>query len=436
VIRRSFGASIATIEWVVTVYLLVVSGLLLSFGRLGDLRGHKPIYLAGFVGFILSSVLCGLAPTAQGLVAFRAVQAVGAAMLFANSPAILTKNFPASERGQALGWQATMTYLGLTVGPVLGGWLAGRFGWRVIFYLNVPMGGLGLWLSLRFIPRDTPASNAERFDWAGAITWMSGLAALLLVLNRGHAWGWTSGLTLLLLVSAGLLLTAFVLLEQRLRSPMLDLGLFRSRSFSAATASAVLNYICVYAIVFLLPFYLIQSRGLSAAETGLLIASQSVMRAVASPTSGTLSDKIGSRLPAALGMAMMALGLFLLSRLAVQSSLLSIALVLGLTGLGAGIFVSPNNSALLGSAPRHRQGIAAGMMATARNLGMVLGVGLAGAMLTTILARSRASPPAAALINAVDISLLVMTGAAALGVLTCALGGGEDRSQEAERWND
>lgn len=421
VIRRSLSTSIASIEWVVTLYLLVVSGLLLSFGRLGDMRGHKPIYVSGFVAFVASSVLCGVAPTTQALVAFRALQAVGAAMLFANSPAILTKSFPATERGQALGWQATMTYLGVTVGPALGGWLAARFGWRAIFFINAPVGLLGLWLSLRFIPGGAPAGNAERFDWAGAVTWMSALAALLLSLNRGHAWGWTSPAIVCLLATAGLLVAVFVVLERRAQSPLLDLGLFQSRSFSAATASAVLNYICVYAIVFLLPFYLIQSRGLGPADTGLLITAQSVMRAIASPISGTWSDRIGSRLPAMLGMATMAFGLFLLSRLGDQTPLINIALALSLTGLGAGIFVSPNNSALMGSAPRHRQGIAAATMATARNLGMVLGVGLAGAALTTVLAHSPAGHSARAMVRAVDVGLLVTAGAAVLGLLTCAM---------------
>ena len=168
VMRTALHSDVAAVEWVVTVYLLVVSGVLLSFGRLGDLRGHKRTYVTGFGIFVVGSALCGIAPTAAALIAFRAFQALGAAMLFANSPAILTKNFPAAQRGQALGMQATMTYLGLSTGPALGGWLAGSLGWRSVFYINVPVGLVALALSLRFIPDDPGAEHAERFDMPGA----------------------------------------------------------------------------------------------------------------------------------------------------------------------------------------------------------------------------------------------------------------------------
>ena len=178
VVARDFQTDVATIEWVVTIYLLVVSGLLLSFGRLGDLRGHKPVYLTGFTIFIAGSALCGLAQSPLMLIGSRAIQALGGAMLFANSPAILTKSFPATERGRALGLQATMTYLGLTVGPSLGGWLTDQLSWRAVFYINVPVGLLALWLSWRFIPKDAPAEGAEKFDRAGAVFFMAGLIAL------------------------------------------------------------------------------------------------------------------------------------------------------------------------------------------------------------------------------------------------------------------
>ena len=175
VVSRDFGVAVSTIEWVITTYLLIVSGLLLSFGRLGDLRGHKAVYVLGFMIFTVASPLCGVSPNALALIAARALQALGAAMLFANSPAILTKNFPAAQRGQVLGLQSMMTYLGLTVGPSLGGWLTLQFGWRAAFFINLPIGLLALWLSIYFIPRDAPADQPEPFDWAGAATFMIGL---------------------------------------------------------------------------------------------------------------------------------------------------------------------------------------------------------------------------------------------------------------------
>ncbi len=168
VLREAFSSSIASIEWVITVYLLILSGLLLSFGRLGDLRGHKNVYLLGFLVFITSSALCGLASSVVVLVIFRSVQALGGAMLAANSPAILTKSFPARQRGQALGLLATMTYLGLTVGPSLGGWLTDQFSWRAVFYINIPVGLVAFILSLRFIDPDTRSTHNETFDFIGA----------------------------------------------------------------------------------------------------------------------------------------------------------------------------------------------------------------------------------------------------------------------------
>jgi EmrB/QacA subfamily drug resistance transporter len=421
-IRRAFGSDVATVEWVVTIYLLVVSGLLLSFGRLGDLRGHKVMYVSGFAVFVGSSALCGLAPSVESLVAFRAVQALGAAMLFANGPAILTGNFPAAQRGQALGLQATMTYLGLTAGPALGGFLAGRFGWRSVFYINVPVGVLALALSARFIPRDRPAERSGRFDVAGAGAFLLGLMTLLLALNQGHDWGWTSAPVLGLLAAAAAFGSIFVAIESRVASPMLDLRLFSSRIFSTSTASAVLNYICLYSIAFLMPFYLIQGRGLGPAQAGLILTAQPLVMAVAAPLSGTLSDRIGSQLLSTAGMAILGIGLLLLARLGSESSFGQVAGALVVVGIGIGIFISPNTSALMGAAPRNRQGIAAGVLATARNVGMVLGVGLAGAIFTTVVARGLAGDPAS-LFTAVRLSFVVAAGVGFLGAVVSAARG-------------
>jgi len=422
VVRESFHSDVAAIEWVIAVYLLLVSGLLLTFGRLGDLYGHRRVYLSGFGIFILGSALCGLAASALALVAFRGVQALGAAMLLSNSPAILTKSFPGTQRGRALGLQATMTYLGLTVGPALGGWLAHTYTWRSVFYINVPVGALAFLLSLRFLPHDRPAEAREQFDLAGAVLFMAGLVSLLLGLNQGHAWGWTSLPILALLAGALVLLGAFVALELRTPAPMLDLSLFRGRVFSAAVGSAVLNYIALYSILFLLPFYLIQGRGLNSAQAGLVLTAQPLVMAICAPISGALSDRIGSRLLATFGMLFLAVGLFILSRSGPQTAWSSISLGLAVAGLGNGTFISPNSSALMGSAPRHRQGIAAGILATSRNVGMVLGIGLAGAILTTVLSHQTGEN----IFPAVQTGLLAASGVALLSSLVSALRGSEN----------
>ncbi len=423
VIRTALKTDISTVEWAVTVYLLVVSGLLLTFGRLGDLRGHKQTYVAGFVIFVLGSVLSGAAPSVVLLIAFRAFQAIGATMLFANSPAILTKNFPSSQRGQALGMQAAMTYLGLTAGPSLGGWLAESFSWRAVFYINVPVGLLALGLSLRFIPNDRGEEQTQRFDLAGAFVLLVGLVGLLLALNQGSDWGWSSPLVLGLIAGSLLVLAVFAALEKRVQAPMLDLSLFSRRVFSSAAASAVLNYVSLYSIVFLMPFYLIQSRGLDPAQAGLLLTAQPLVMAITAPIAGTLSDRIGSRIPATSGMAILAVAMFLLSRLGPTTPFSVVAAYLALAGLGIGVFISPNTSALMGDAPRNRQGIAAGILATARNVGMVLGVGMAGAILTTIMGND----PGPRLINGVDAGFLAGAFAAALGSLISSVRGQEEK---------
>jgi EmrB/QacA subfamily drug resistance transporter len=417
VISGFFETGIAQIQWVVTVYMLVLSGLLLSFGRLGDMRGHKRVYLMGFGVFVAASALCGIAPNAPALIAFRALQALGAAMLSANSPAILTKTFPSAQRGQALGLMATMTYLGLTVGPSLGGWLTFNFSWRWVFYINIPVGLLAIWLSLRHVPNDRGSEALERFDLAGAGAFMVGLVALLFGLNQGYIWGWLSAPILGLLGGAAALLGIFIYLERTVPHPMLDLSLFRVNLFSVSVLSAVLNYICVFSVIFLLPFYLIQGRGLSPAEAGLLLTAQPIVMALVAPISGSLSDKVGARPLTILGMAILAAGLLYMSQLGSGSSHIQIISGLAVVGLGTGIFISPNNSALMGSAPRHRQGIAAGILATARNMGMALGVGISGAIFTTILARGEAAGSTDTLFIAFSTSFLVASGIAALGAL-------------------
>ncbi len=423
VLSQAFGSKIETVEWIVTVYLLVVSGLLLTFGRLGDMQGHKRVYVAGFGIFVLSSALAGMSPSVEALIAFRGLQAIGSAMVLANSPAILTKGFPASQRGQALGMQATMTYLGLSVGPTLGGWLTSQFNWRAVFYINVPVGAAAIALSLLFIHRDTASEVREQFDVKGAVLFLTGLVALLLALDQGQSWGWNSSRILGLAGAAVVLLASFVVLEGRVLSPMLDLSLFRRRLFSAATISAVMNYICVYGVLFMMPFYFIQGRGFSPARAGLILSVQPVIMAIAAPLSGTLSDKIGSRLPGTVGMAILGVGLWLLSGLGADSSLARVAMGLGVTGLGTGIFISPNNSALLGSAPLNRRGIASGVLATARNVGMVLGVGLAGAVFTTVVAAHGGEAAPSALFNGVAAAMRVGAGAAVIGALTSAVRG-------------
>lgn len=421
VIGTDLHTSVAGIEWVSTVYLLVVSSLLLGFGRAGDIYGNKKLYVAGFFVFVGGSALCGLAPTAGALIGLRGIQAIGAAMLFSNAPAILTKTFPPEQRGRALGALGTFTYLGLTVGPSLGGWLAGTFGWRSVFYINVPVGALAIALSLWFIAHDKPEGTKEQFDFKGALLFMTGLVALLAALNEGHAMGWMDTRIMGMFVIAVIMFAAFIYVELHAKSPMLDLSLFSSIEFSSTTLSALLNYCSVFSVLFALPFLLIQGRGLTAQHAGLILTAQPILMAVTAPFSGALSDRIGSRIPATIGMAILTAGILLLAATIQMSTFGAIAASLGVIGFGVGLFVSPNNSALMGAAPRQRQGIASGVLATARNVGMVLGIGISGAVFTTMMARHADASQLGAMLVAVRASLFVAAGFAAFGTLTSAV---------------
>jgi len=416
VVTGYFKTDVATMEWVVTTYLLVVSALLLSVGRLGDMRGNKKIYVNGFGVFVIGSALCGLSPSPTLLILSRGVQAIGAAMLFAISPAILTKNFPARQRGQALGVQGTMTYLGLTTGPFFGGWLADNFGWHSVFFINVPIGILAMSLSLWVIPVDRPSGKHERFDLAGAASFALGLTALLFALDQGHNLGWFSPIILGTLAAAIIILGLFIRLESRVHAPMLDLGLFKRRVFAISTISPILNYICLFSVTFLLPFFLIQGRGLSAAQAGLILTAQPLVMAVTAPFSGSLSDRVGSRIPTTLGMTLLAAGLFVLSRMGPTTPLGLTVLGLAICGLGTGLFVAPNNSALMGDAPRTKQGIAAGVLALARNVGMALGIGLTGAIFNTLLGPA-GDPSRTAIAHAFDGSMVFASGVALVAAI-------------------
>lgn len=382
VIRIAFGAPVASIQWVVTVYLLAMGGLLLAFGRVGDLRGHRRVFLVGFAVFVPASVLCGFAPGEGTLICARILQGIGAAVIVSNSPANLVRSVHPSRIGRALGAQAAMTYLGLTLGPSLGGWLTEHFGWRSVFFINVPVGAAACLLGVRYLPDDRRAkADGERFDIPGTALFTGAFLALLLWLNRGDDWGWTSPGASGLLAGCAALGFLFHRRETRTPSPMLDLRLFDNRLFTMAAGSSLVNYVCVGFVMFLVPFYLIEGRGLSPGHAGLLLTVQSLAMVVTAPASGTLADRIGSRVPATIGMAIFAAGLFVLSAMGGSSpSSLAIAGLL-LTGVGSAIFTTPNNSTLLGAAPQGRHGIASGILATSRLVGITAGVGISGAVL-------------------------------------------------------
>jgi EmrB/QacA subfamily drug resistance transporter len=419
ILTRELDVDISTTGWLLTIYMLIQTGMMLTFGRLGDLRGHKMIYVGGLVAFLVGSVLSGLATGALSLIAARAISALGSAALWANSAAILTHSFPSEQRGRVLGFQSMMVQLGNSCGAPLGGLVVGLLGWRAIFWVSIPVTLLALVLSLRFIQRDQPSSRGERFDITGAALYVLGLMAVLVALNQGHAWGWVSPAVLGSLGAGLTLLTAFVVLEPRLKSPMVDLRLFRERAFAAPIVTMVLNFVCSSSIVFLLPIYLLLGRGMPPVEVGLILISQPLVMASITILSGALSDRIGSRIPATLGMVILSLGLFSLSQADTETPRWWLVLTLATVGVGIGMFNAPNSSAVMGAVPSAQRGVAAAILSTARTLGNTLGLGLAGAIFTTVLAGQAMTDPLP-VIHAVSVGFTTTSVLALVAACTSA----------------
>ncbi|MCC6178669.1 MAG: DHA2 family efflux MFS transporter permease subunit [Chloroflexi bacterium] len=378
-IARSFGAPLAgTIEWVVIAYLLVIATVLLTFGRLSDMIGRKPIFAAGLAIFTLGSGFSGAAPSLSILIVARAIQGLGGALIFAPSVALITDAFPPSEHGKAIGLNAIAVALGISTGPTLGGLITEHLTWHWIFYVNLPVGVAGLIATLRILP--TTRHAPQRFDPLGAILLGLGLGATTLGLSFGSEWGWTSP-QLIATVAVGIVgLVLLIIVEQRIESPTIHLALFRDRVFASAMVSLVLTFLALFAVSFLMPFYLEDLRGFSTQKSGLLLTPMSLVLGVIGPFSGALADRFGSRWLTAGGLTIACVGLVTLTQLDVNTSIVGIIWRLALTGSGIALFQTPNNRALMTAAPRSEQGEASGLLATGRVVGQSVSVAFAGAV--------------------------------------------------------
>jgi EmrB/QacA subfamily drug resistance transporter len=379
-IARHFGRAFsAGVQWVVIAYLVVIAAVLLTIGRLSDIVGRKRIWAAGIALFTVGSALCGAAPSLGLLIACRAVQGVGGAMIMAISPAMLTAAFPPEERGRAIGFNAVFVALGVSAGPTLGGLITEHLSWRWIFYVNLPVGVAGLLATLAVLPRESSPGRG-RFDLAGATFLGVGLASVTGALSLGGEHGWSSRVVIGAFAVAGAAFATFAVVERRARHRLVDYSLFKDRVFASATASLVLSFLAMFAVAFMMPFYLEELRRFSPARSGTFLTPLPLTLAVAAPLAGTIADRFGTRWLAFAGLAMCALSLFLIGTLDASSSGAGIAGRMALAGLGQGLFQTPNNSALLGAAPRDRQGLASGILATGRVVGQSLSVALAGAV--------------------------------------------------------
>ena len=377
-IGRQFHADAVTLSWVATGYLLAAAVFLVPFGRLGDIKGRKKVFVAGIITYSLSTILSAVAPSIGALVAFRVIEGLGGAMIFGTGIAILTSVFPPHERGRALGINTAASYLGLSLGPVLGGFLIHDLGWRSIFLVNIPLCILIVYLVTRRLHGEWAEAKGERFDLGGALLYGLALIGVMLGFARlPRLLG--AGLLCLGIVLAG----AFVHRENRVPSPVINLGLFRTnRVFAFSNLAALINYMATFASGFFLSLYLQYLNGLNAQQAGLVLIAQPAMMALFSPLAGRLSDRIEPRIVASLGMAFSAGGLFLLIFLHAHRDLAFVVGSLALLGFGFALFSSPNTNAAMGSVDKKSFGVASAALSTMRLVGQMFSMGIAVMILT------------------------------------------------------
>ncbi|MDT8378167.1 MAG: MFS transporter [Desulfotignum sp.] len=385
-IMEDLNSDVGTVKWVMVVYLLTVSSLLLTFGRLSDIRGRRQIYVIGFLVFTGGSFLCGQAWTSWMLVGARALQGIGASMLMACSPAMVVDAFPQTERGKALGMMGAVVAMGLTLGPLAGGMILAYFSWRLIFYINIPIGIMAVAAGM-LVLRDLPGGNGSRepLDKAGSLLLIVFLCSLIITLTRIPDWGMISlktGLGLATAIISGL---GFVKNETHSPHPLLDLGLMKIRLFILPLISTGILFASLFLLVFMMPFYLTYPGGFSASITGLIMIVPFLFLLIISPVSGMLADRLGSRLLCTLGMTFMCVSLVVLIFLSPEPVISAIVWRMALAGIGTALFVSPNNTTIMGAVAVHQRGIASGSIATARTVGMVFGVALAGTIFSAFL---------------------------------------------------
>jgi EmrB/QacA subfamily drug resistance transporter len=374
-----FKTDITTIEWVVMAYLVTITSLLLSLGRISDMIGRKVIFAGGLAVFTLGSGLCAFSTTEGQLILFRIFQGIGAAMLMATGIAIITHAFPPRERGRAMGLIGTVVAIGSMTGPVLGGFLIQTVGWQSIFYINIPVGIVGTIMAFKVLHADEK-SKGQEFDIPGALTLFVSLIALLLALSEGQEKGWGSSFIISLFILSLAIFIIFINIELRAKQPVLDFRHFRNRPFAAANISALISFMAMYSIILLMPFLLQDELKYSPQDVGIVFMAVPLVMSVVSPLSGWLSDRTNSHVLSSIGIGIAALSILSLGYLNDSSSFTEVAFRLSLLGLGMGLFQPPNNSIIMGSLPKEQLGIAAGIMGTMRNMGMVIGVAVSGAV--------------------------------------------------------
>jgi len=381
--RSSLHMSLSELEWVVAGYALTFAAFMLIGGKLADFIGRRLVFMIGLAVFTGASLACGLAPNGGFLIGARIVQGLGGALMNPATLSIITATFPPKERGQAIGIWAGVSALALAIGPLLGGLIVDNINWHWIFYVNVPVGVVGIVVSYFFIKESRDTSHEQSIDLPGLVT--SGLALLSLsyALIEGNRHGWGSPEIIGLFAGAAVLLAAFIWLELRQRLPMLDLGLFKNGSFAGANLVAMLVSLGMFGVFFFISLYVQNVLGFSPTKAGAIFLPMTVLIILVAPIAGRLSDRIGSRWLMGAGMSILGVSLLLYQRIGVHSSFVSLLPQLLLGGLGMALTMSPMTSAAMSAVPVDKAGVGSGVLNSFRQVGGSLGIALMGAILLT-----------------------------------------------------
>ena len=387
-IDTEFAVDAMLLSWIATSYLLAAAVFLVPFGRIADIYGRRKIFIYGIVIFTISSFFCAISPSVIVLIIFRILQGMGSAMIFGTALAIVTSVFPVGERGRALGINVAAVYLGLTLGPFLGGFLTQHLGWRSIFLINVPLGIIVIFFTVWKMKGEWADAKGESFDLRGSIIYgivlVSVMYGLSLLPNIMGVWVIFFGIAWTLL---------FIYWEKKVEHPVINMNIFcNNRTFTFSNLAALINYSATFAVSFLLSLYLQYIKGLPPQSAGMVLVAQPFVMTVLSPMAGKLSDRVEPRIVASMGMVVMTIGLFLFSLLDNETTLTFIILNLILLGFGYALFSSPNTNAIMTSVEKRYYGIASGTLGTMRLLGQMLSMGIAMLLFALFIGRAQITP--------------------------------------------
>ena len=428
-IGKEFSMDVISLGWVATAYLLASAMFLVPFGRVADICGRKKIFTIGILIFTAASLCMVLCRSGAMLICLRIVQGFGSAMIFGTGVALLTSVFPAQERGKALGINVAAVYLGLSVGPFLGGLLTYHFGWRSIFLVNVPLGLTAMALVSFKLREEWAEAKGEKFDLSGSIIYCLGLIAIIYGFSSFSQWGAKVGAGLILLGCLGIF--AFVAWEMKVKNPVLNIDLFRgNRPFALSNLAAFIHYSATFAVAFFLSLYLQHIKKLNPQGAGTILLFQPVVMAACSPFAGRLSDRIEPRIVASMGMGLTAVGLFLLTFLHGDTTLEFIIADLILLGLGFSLFSSPNTNAVMSSIEKRFYGVASGTLGTMRLTGQMLSMGIAMLIFAVHIGHTQITPEYFPLLLKSTRSAFILFGILCSGGALASLARGKVHSEK------